>query len=163
MFYIQLIAIIAFCIWILAYYRKTVRDILIFQSAANILYFIHYLLLGALSGAYISFVGIVRNLLFLLFKKNKKILVIILIVLYFIITVMFYENLYSIIPMCACSIYLLFMLKDNKISLLEGEFICALLWLVYGIFVHSYSSVITEGILCISCMVQIIKIKKQLN
>lgn len=163
MLYIQLIGVLAFCIWVLCYYRKEIKEILVFQSVSQSLYFIHYLLLGALSGAYLSIIGIARNISFILLKKNKKMLVFIFILLYLMVSVLFYEGLYSLIPMCALSIYMLFMLKNNKLSLLEGEFICALLWLIYNIFVHSYSGVVGEAILCVSCVYQIIKIKSTKN
>ncbi len=159
MLYIQLIGALAFSVWVLSYYRKEVRDILIFQSASNALYFIHYLLLGALSGAYLSVIGIARNVSFLAFKKNKTILVISFIIAYILVTVLFYEGLYSVLPMCGGSIYLVYMLKNEKLSLLKGELICALLWMIYNVFVHSYSGTIAEIILIISCINQIIKIK----
>ena len=159
MLYIQLIGVLAFCIWILSYYRDEVRDILIFQSASNALYFIHYLLLGALSGAYLSVVGVVRGVLFLIFKKHKLALGVILIALYLAITVLFYEGIYSVLPMCAGSIYLIYACKGGKENLLRAEIICASLWVIYSIFVHSYSGAITETILLISSIYQISKIK----
>ena len=159
MLYIQLIGVLAFCVWILSYYRKEVRDILIFQSASNALYFIHYLLLGALSGAYLSVIGILRNIFFLIFKKSKKIVGFVFIIAYILITIVFYEGLHSLIPMFAGSIYIIYMLKDEKLSLIKGELACKILWITYNIFVHSYSGIITETILLVSCVVQIIKIK----
>ena len=144
----------------LSFYKKKTKEILLFQITANFAYAVHYFLLGALSGAYISIVSVVRNILFLLLKNNKKIVAIFIILIYLIITVIFYENIYSILPMFANSIYVFSILKDNKLSLLKGQFVGSLLWLIYGVFVLSYSEMITETILCISSIIQIKKLNK---
>ena len=159
MFYIQLIGILAFCLWVLSYYRKSVKDILIFQSAANFTYAVHFFLLGALSGAYLSLVGIAKNIVFLKFK-NKRLISVIFIMIYLIVTMIFYEGIYSLLPMCANCVYILFMIKDNKKKLLVGELISCIIWLVYGIFVLSYAGIITEVIAAISAIVQLKKLKK---
>ena len=161
MFYIQLIGLLAFCILVLSFYRKTPKEILIFQMTANFVYAIHLFLLGALSGAYISMISIIRNISFLAFKKNKLLLSFIIIGLYITVTVIFYENAYSILPMAANSFYIIGILKDNKISLLKGEIVCSLLWLLYGIFITSYAEMISETILCIAALIQIRKLKKE--
>ena len=49
---------------------------------------------------------------------------------------------------------------DNKKKyLLIGEVISATLWLIYSIFVLSYSGLVTESILIISNMYQLITLK----
>ena len=69
MFYIQLIGILGFCILVLSFYKKESKTILAYQVVANFAYTVHYFLLGALSGAFISFIGIFRNIP----KKNSLI------------------------------------------------------------------------------------------
>ena len=159
MLYIQLIGVLAFSILVLSFYRKTPKEILIFQMTANFAYATHYLLLGALTGAYTNVVSIIRNLLFLKVKKNKKIVGLIIIFLYLVITILFYEGLYSILPFIANSIYVLHMIKGDKKSLLIGSTLSSLLWFLYGVFILSYSEMITETILCISSLIQLRKHK----
>ena len=158
MFDIQLIGLLAFCVLVLSFYRKTVKEILLFQITSNIAYAVHYLLLGALTGAYISIISVIRNICILKFE-NKKVICGVFIVLYLIITIIFYEGLYSILPMLANVIYLLHLLNKDRKILLRGEVICAFMWFLYGIFVLSYSEMITEMILCISSMMQLRKLK----
>ena len=154
MLYIQLIGILAFCFWVLSYYRKSIKEIIIFQGTSNFIYAVHFFLLGALSGAYLSLVGIAKNIVFLKFK-NKKLISIIFIILYLIVTIIFFEGLYSILPMCANCVYILFMIKEDKKKLLIGELLSCIIWLIYGIFVLSYAGIITEIIACISAIVQL--------
>ena len=159
MIYIQLIGILAYLFWVLSYYRKSVKDILIFQTVANFIYGIHYLLLGALSGAYSSVISIIKNIVFLKYKGNKTVLAVIFAILYIIVAYLFYEGFHSLFPMFANCIFLVFLLKDDKFKLLVGEMICALIWLTYGIFINSYATIITEIIAFISSVIQLRKIK----
>ena len=63
MLYIQLIGILAFCIVVLSFYKKNINTIIAYQVVSNFAYTVHYFLLGALSGAFISAIGILRNIL----------------------------------------------------------------------------------------------------
>ena len=161
MFYIQLIGILAFCVLVLSFYKKEPKRIIAYQILSNFAYTVHYLLLGALSGAYTSLVGIFRNIAFLKVKKNKNVLVIVVIAIYILITIVFYESFYSIFPMVANSLYLITMIKNSRKSLIIGAISSSILWLFYAIFVSSYASVITESILLISNTIQLIKIMKK--
>ena len=163
MFYIQLIGIIAFCIVVLSFYNKNSKTIIAYQIVSNFAYTVHYFLLGALSGAFTSFVGIFRNIGLIKLKsyEGKKVLAMLVILCYIAITVIFYENFYSIFPMVANSTYLLMMLRGDRKSLIIGGIVSASLWLSYGIFVKSYASVITESILLISNLRHLIKLQKR--
>ena len=161
MFYIQLIGILAFCVLVLSFYKKKTSSIVAYQIVSNFAYTIHYFLLGALSGAYISFVGIFRNIAYLKVKKRKSILAITVISLYLIITIIFYENLFSLLPLIANSQYLLCMLKNDKKLLLISALASSAMWATYAIFVSSYAAMITESILSVSNTIQLIKTTKK--
>ena len=161
MFYIQLIGVLAFCILILSFYKKEPKTIISYQVVSNFAYTVHYFLLGALSGAYISFIGIFRNIAVLKVKKHKNILVSIILLLYLIITIVFYEGIYSMFPLVANSTYFIMMIKNTRKGLLIGGIISPVLWLLYGIFVGSYAVAITEFIMLISNVIQLIKLSKK--
>ena len=163
MIYIQLIGILAFAILVLSFYKTDPKTIIVYQAVSNFAHTIHYFLLGALSGAYISFIGIFRNIAVIKVKKHKKILVGIVILLYLIVTLIFYEGIHSLFPIVANSIYLIAMVMGSKKSLLIGGIISPVLWATYGLFVGSYASVITETILLISNTIQLIKLSKNKN
>lgn len=161
MIYIQLIGILAFCVLVLSFYRKKTSTIIAYQIVSNFAYTVHYFLLGALSGAYISFVGIFRNIAYLKVKKRKSILAITVISLYLIITIIFYDNVASLLPLIANSQYLLCMLKNDKKVLLVSALISSAIWATYAIFVSSYAAMITESILLVSNTIQLIKTNKK--
>ena len=160
MFYIQLIGFIAFAVLVLSFYKKDHKTIIAYQIVSNFAYTVHYFLLGALSGAYISFIGIFRNIAIIKVKTHKKTLVGIVILLYLIITLIFYEGIHSLFPIVANSAYLITMVMGTKKSLLIGGIISPILWASYGLFVGSYASSITESILLVSNIIQLINLLK---
>jgi hypothetical protein len=161
MFYIQLIGVLAFAVLVLSFYKKKPSTIIAYQIVSNFAYTVHYFLLGALSGAYISFIGIFRNIAIIKVEKYKKTLVGIVILLYLIVTLIFYEGVHSLFPLVANSAYLITMVIGTKKSLLIGGIISPVLWASYGLFVGSYASTITETILLVSNTMQLIKLLKQ--
>lgn len=161
MLYIQLIGILAFCVLVLSFYKKDSKIIIAYQIVSNFAYTVHYFLLGALSGAYISFIGIFRNIAVLKVKKHKNILVALIITLYLLVTIIFYEGIYSLFPIIANSAYLILMIKNTRESLLIGGIISPILWCLYAAFVGSYASMITEFILLVSNTIQIVKLMRR--
>ena len=160
MFYIQLIGILAFCILVLSFYKKDTVMILTYQITSNFGYTVHYFLLGGLSGAFCSLIGIFRNIT-LIKSNNNRIIVPIFIFLYLLVTIIFYEGIYSLFPMIANSIYLITLIYKKKKTLLIGAIISSSLWILYSVFVSSYVSILTESILIISNTIQLIKTNKK--
>lgn len=159
MIYIQLIGLLAFCILVLSYYKKKPITILMYQITSNFAYAVHYFLLGGISGAFNCVISIIRNIVLIKVKNNKVLISLLFIGLYLLVTVIFYENIYSVFPMLANSIYLLLIMKNSRKSILIGGIFDAFFWLIYSIFVFSYVGIVTEGILIVSNTVQLIKIK----
>ena len=162
MIYIQLIGFLAFCILVLSFYKKDTVTILTYQITSNFCYAVHYFLLGGITGSFINLTSIIRNITFIK-SNNTKLILPIFIFIYLIIGILFYENIYSLIPIIANSIYMIFMSFKTKKHLLIGEIIGASLWFTYSIFVLSYSGMITEAILIISTTIQLLKLNKKTN
>jgi len=163
MFYIQLIGILGFCIVVLSFYKKETTTILMYQITSNFVYAVHYFLLGGLSGAFCCVIGMIRNVT-LIKCDNKKIILPIFITIYSLITLLFYEGIYSLLPMMANLSYLIGMSYKNKKVLLKGALVSSSCWIIYAIFVSSYVSIVTESILLISNTIQLIRmINKQKN
>ena len=159
MIYIQLIGLLGFCILVLSFYKKDTVTILTYQITSNFAYTVHYFLLGGLSGAFCSLIGIIRNMV-LIKSNNKKIIIPIFILLYLIVTIVFYEGIYSLFPMIANSIYLITLTYKKKKLLLVGAIISSIFWILYSIFVNSYVSICTESILLISNIVQLKRVRR---
>lgn len=150
MFYIQLLGILAFCILVLSFYKKNTMTILTYQVTSNFIYSVHYFLLGGLSGAFCSVIGMIRNIVFMKIKNNKLIWTIIFLSLYITVTVIFYEKFYSLLPMMGNSSYLISMKNGSRKALLIGGIVNSLMWLMYSMFVGSYACICTESIIIIS-------------
>lgn len=155
MIYIQLIGLLAFCVLVLSYYKKDSNTILTYQITSNLAYAVHYFLLGGLSGAFISFVGAIRNIIFVKVKRVNILMVTIFTIIYLIITIIFYESLYSIFPMCANICYLIFISKKDKKNILIGAILNSLFWMLYSTFVYSIVGIVTESILIIFNTIQL--------
>ena len=76
-------------------------------------------------------------------------------------SVLSYENIYSLFPIIACLItFNSFLSKDeNKIRFIG--IISASLWLIYAIVYVSYSAIVFEAITVISTIIAYIKNKKR--
>ena len=66
-------------------------------------------------------------------SESKKVLAMLMILTYIAITVIFYENFYSIFPMIANSSYLLIMIKGSRKALIIGGIVSSIFWLLYAI------------------------------
>ena len=159
MFYIQLIGLLGFCIVLLSFYKKAPKTILLYQVTSNFIYSVHYFLLGGLSGAFCCIIGMLRNIV-LIKSRKKYIIVPIFITLYLMITFLFYEGIYSILPLLANVIYLIFIAYKDKRIILIGANLSSICWILYAVVVCSYVGAITESILLISNIINLIKISK---
>ena len=146
--FVQLIGLVAWFILVLSYYRKNTNKILVFHIIATILYAIHYLLLNAYSGLFISVLTIIINYGY--YKTNKdKYIFLASIPFYFLIAFFSYGNFIDLLPIYA-SIVDSYVLTKKKDVVLKGSVISYGLWIIYDFTVKSYSGVITDCLLVIS-------------
>ena len=155
----QILGAIGYSLLAYSYFKKKKKEILLIQIFAYLFFTTHYFLLGALTGSVCNVLGL-ASIILIYFSKNKKLLVAILIPILIIMSILSYENIYSIFPVIACLIaFLSFLSKDeNKIRFVG--IIAGLCWLVYAIIYKSYSAIIFEIVIVISSLVAFIKNKK---
>ena len=149
--YFIFIQIIGFLAWILlglSYYRKNTDKILSFQVIANILFCIHYLLLGAYSGLLICFFELARDYLYYKTDKDNYIFVGSIIV-YIISSIITFTTLLDLFPYLASTLDGFFLTKKKKIVVF-GAIITYTLWLIYDIYAMSISGAVTDGIIIVS-------------
>lgn len=158
-FLTQLIGLIAFIFSTLAYHRKTKNKILTNMIISNILNTIHYLLLDAPSGCITKIIAIMRDLLIIEKKKykilNSKIIFYLLLLIYLNIGILTYKSIYSILPLLAASIYIIFIWNGDKLKIRKAACFCTFLWLIYNICVFSISGIISNIVLIISTLIAI--------
>ena len=156
---IQLIGIVAFILITVSYWFKKKLWFIIFQLCAYILYALHYFLLGGLAGTWCNLIGVI--ILFLLLYKEKSknkcyFLIPIILLLFVPGIIFFYDGLISLVPVVATLIPMIANWNKNMLIVKIGGIIGAISWLIYGISVLSYATILTNVIFVSSTLVSIL-------
>lgn len=144
----QLFVILATLVIAVTYVSKSRKKILILIIFYNLLYGIHYLLLNAFTGFFMTLVCIGRNVFFLYNnKKEKENGIMFLVVLYLIIIglgIYSYQDFFSLISISASllSAYSVWQKDIKKYRIIAV--IVSIEFVIYGIHIHSLFAVITE-------------------
>lgn len=139
---------------------KNTKQILLMQTISFLFKSFHYYLLGGISGFVTSFISMLRNIVFYRIKENY-ILTIIFILIYLIIGIVTYNSFYSLLPVIATIVYTLIINYDNPKYLRLGMLFTSITWLIYNIYIISYSGIIIQIIMIITNIFAIIKLDKK--
>jgi len=147
---------------LLSSWQKTRNRVLSFLIFDSLFYFVQYILLGALSGAFTNIIGLIRTILFRYKENNKflqnKLILYIIILMYLIIGIYTYDGLISIFPVIVSILYSIVLWQNNVKKIRIGTSLMLLSWLIYNISVSAYIGAIVEAVLFISSIIAIIKI-----
>lgn len=160
----QIIGIIAVTVTFISYQMKTDKQVLVAQTAATILMFTHYCLLGAISGLVLNGVCLIRNGAFLL--KNRKPFSSPFIPYIFAVIVAATgavtassEGFMAIFIVVGLAINTVF-LAGNAQALRKSILLTSTLVMIYNIYVFSIGGIINEIIAIISSVIGIIRTVK---
>lgn len=159
---IQMIGGIGYFLLALSFYKKEKKEILIMQVISYIFFTIHYYLLNAITGTMCNILGLISLVIIYYLSgknKNKKTIVLIMIPILLIISLLTYQNIFSIFPIIAVIISLLSFINDNENIIRFIGIISAIGWLIYAIVYHSYVAIIFEIFIIISTVIAYIKNK----
>ena len=146
--FIQLIGVVAWIMLIVSYYRKDTNRILVFQIIGTILYCIHYGLLSAWSGLFICACETIFD--FGYYMTNKDDYIYMASVPIRIIGGLFgFQTFIDILPITA-SLTDGYTLTKKKKVVVFGAVISYTMWVIYDIFVGSYSGALTDGMIVLS-------------
>jgi hypothetical protein len=146
--FIQLIGVVAWLLLIISYYRENTNRILAFQIIATILYCIHYYLLGAYSGLVICMFEVVRDYLY--YKTDLDNYIFLgSIPIYIVNGIITFTGWFDLLPIFS-SFLDGYTLTKRKNIVVVGAIISYTSWVIYDIFVMSYSCAITDGIVVLS-------------
>ena len=164
---IQVIGAFGYSILAFSYFRKVKLDILLMQIIAYVFFTIHYYMLNGITGAICNVIGGVALIIIFLFEKfklkNKNILIICMVPITIIISIITYQNIYSIFPIIASiSVILSFISSDENVIRFVG-LLSAICWLGYAIMYKSYVAIVFEVITLIFVVVATIKNYKKVN
>lgn len=163
-FITQFIGLIGYSTLGFSYFKKEKKDILLIQIFAYIMFILHYQFLGAITGSVCNLLGLIAFLIIYLFdmyKKNKKVLIAILFPILIVISVITFENIYSIFPMIASIVVIISFLTDNEDLIRRIGIIAAICWLIYAIVYKSYVAIAFEVITLIVVVIAYFKRKKK--
>ena len=146
--FIQLIGLCAGIFLILSYFRKDTNKVLSFHIVSGLLDFVHYFLLGAYSGAFIYLLEGTRDYLYYKTDKDKYIFVVCA-VIYLLISFSSVRVWYDYLPIMA-SLIDGYVLTLEKKYVTVGAIISYSIWVIYNIFVMSYSGIFVDGLIACS-------------
>lgn len=154
------IALIASLLMVYTGYIKKKEKILFFQTIQIGLSVISNLILGGITGAIINALGLIRNILCYKEKLNK-IAQIILIILSILLGVYFNNlALIGLLPIISNVVYIVFMNIKDVIKFKYLIIFTMTMWLVYDIYIMSYTSAVFDLGNIIANFISIIQIKK---
>jgi hypothetical protein len=164
-FLTQFIGIIGYILLAYSFFKKDKKGILFIQIFAYIALSIHYYFLNGLTGTYCNIISLVLIFIIYFFEKKKSkhkkiILISCTIPVLILITVLSYENIFSIFPIIASIITLTTFLSDSVNKIKFVGILSAICWLIYAIVYKSYSGMVLEILLCIVTVVAFIQNKK---
>lgn len=154
------IALIASLLMVYTGYIKKKEKILFFQTIQIGLSVISNLILGGITGAIINALGLIRNILCYKEKLNK-IAQIILIILSILLGVYFNNlALIGLLPIISNVVYIVFMNIKDVIKFKYLIIFTMTMWLVYDIYIMSYTSAVFDLGTMIANVIAVIQIKR---
>ena len=164
---IQLIGAIGYSTIAYSYYKKDKKDILFIQIISYIFFTVHYYLLEGHTGAICNALGLVAFVIIYLFDKykfkNKVLLAVCLIPLLIIISLITFENVYSVFPIFASCISIIAFLTNNENEIRRIGIVSAICWFIYAIVYKSYIAIVFEILLVMSTIIAFIKNNKKVD
>ena len=145
---VQGIGILAWLILLVSYYREDTDKILIFQTIATALYCIHYLFLDAYSALFICFFEVIRDYLYYKTTWDDYIFYG-SIPIYIINCFTTFTGWFDLLPTMSSFLDGSTLTKKKNVVVI-GAVISYTSWVIYDLFVKSYSCAITDGLVVLS-------------
>lgn len=155
---VQLFGLIGFILLVVSYWRKDIKELLVFQLFSGVFYALHYYFLGAYSGLFIILFELIRD--FSYYKSDlDKYIFLATIPVYAVGGFLSFSGFISLFPTFA-SVIDGYGLANNKTSAVLLAILSNVLWLVYDFSAHSYSGIVTGIIIIVSNIIVFISDKK---
>ena len=145
---IQLLGILAWLFLLNSYRARNIKKIIVIQLISSSLYIAHYYFLGAYSGVFTCSVSLLTGFLFY-FSKNRKFSYLFIIPILSAGAYFFYNGPLSLAPVLANLIDSYALTKYKK-TVLKFSIVSYSLWIIYDIFVKSYSCILTDSLVLLS-------------
>lgn len=158
----ECLGFIAIGIGFLIFQQKTRTGMLAMKLSADILWIIHFLLIGATSGMIVSIVGVVRSLTFFILslkgKNGNSILLCCFVTTGVMAILLTWKDIYSICSIIVCILATVgYWQKKPEVTKILGIFVC-ILQIIYAICVNSISVIVNELITLTSIAIFFVRI-----
>ncbi|MBE5820758.1 MAG: YgjV family protein [Clostridiales bacterium] len=155
----QLIGLIIIFLSIIGLQQKKGERFLFYQTIINILYIVQYILLGAITGAVICTIAMIRCIIFWKYKKeNKKTPVcflIIFILLSILSGIITSNNIFDYILTIGTIVFTYALWQDNMKIMRVGSLISVITYMIYNLIFKAYTAMILDGIDFFNLMIAI--------
>lgn len=160
----QILGGIAVVLGFINYQVKSREQVLIVHTATAICFTLHYFLIGALAGAAMNFVGIIRNLVFYFVGKKGKVpkgWAILFAIILPAMGIIGWEAWYSILAVLGLAINSYSMSFSNPNNIRKSILVSSPLVLAYDAFAFSIGGMIYESIVIVSSIIGLIRFKNK--
>lgn len=161
----QIIGFVPMVLSYFVFHFNNRKAIITTKAISDLLWTVHFLMLGALSGAFTNAVCAVRGLVFSQRGKKKwasSVLIPIIFCIFTLsVTLVSWAGLKSFLPVIgSCLAIIGFWSKDPK-NIRKFSFPGVILWFIYGVLTLSLSTIICNIISIASIIITEIKVRKQ--
>lgn len=165
MFYIaQVFGIIALIILVVSFQNNDKGKLLKYQIFSSLFFAAQYFCLGALTGALMNLMTLIRNVIYKRFKDKVSIIYIILIVVTMIgLSICSYNGVYSLLPAIAVILYSIALAQNNLTITRVVEAMSCSLFIIYNIKVLAISGLILTIIELIFVLIAIYRLDIRKN
>lgn len=165
LFWVQLIGFVAFLIEISSVQWPRRRQILLSQVVANIFWTIHFLLLGATSGAAMTVVGAIRSYVFIVVGDNNRSRYIpgVIIALVLVAGLASWSGWASLLAIAGMAVAVVAQWQQNEQHLRILMCVAAPLWFSYNLLNGSYPGMVNEMLLMMSSIVAFWRYKRHVQ
>lgn len=153
----QVIGGIALVILIISFQKNSKVNLLKYQMVSSLLYSIQYAFLDALPGCFMNLACMFRNFIFKKYQKVPLYWLLIVVFVMIILSLMTFNGLISLLPMCAVIMYSIAVWYGKLKSIRVVEVFSCLLYIIYNIYVGAYTGLIATIIEMLGAMFAIYK------
>lgn len=159
----QFLGLVAIALGFITYQMKTQKQILLLQIITTAVFGLHYLMIGALTGMAMNLLGIARTLTYY-FRYGKKggerIIPIFYAVVLGAVGILTWEAWYSIFVFLGLVIHTLCLAFRDPQKMRMSILVTSPLVLIYDVFTLSIGGIVYESVAIVSCIIGIVKYKK---
>ena len=142
-----------------AFQQKEKKRILLVQAAAGVVFTVHFILLGAFTGAVMNVIEVARNAAFC--KKGGKhqtrIFAAAFMLAFSVLGVLTWQNWFSLLPIVAMNLSTLVFCMENPRHIRICYVPVSVGWLIYNVTAFSIAGILTESFCLLSILIALFR------